>query len=125
MEEIIRVEAVDDIAVCMSEAGAERARLTLVCDMERLHLREAGNDFPGTIGRSIVDDDDFERGILLRQRGADAGGKKERVVVIGNDYGDKRRLVRNHGLLRHPDCPSPFGVPLHICACARISDRPG
>ena len=66
-------------------------------------VREGCSDVGGAIGRAIIDDDEFERLVVLRQDVANGLRQKGLAVVDGHDDGQQRTRVvssmggRGHG----------------------------
>src|SRR5512141_1376962 len=87
-EKIVGVEELNEVTTSDSEPGISRGRrapLRLANNMNSW-VRELGNRSRGVIGRPVVDDDDLEMRIRLRDYRADRLANPLRRIECGNDH---------------------------------------
>jgi hypothetical protein len=53
---------------------------------------QLGNDVAGTVGGSVIDDDNLKIGIILRLQGLNAASNLAFFVTGGHDHTDKRKV---------------------------------
>src|SRR5262249_1342185 len=96
---IISVHKSDDMSRRQREASVAggcrpRVRLTNVTN----HTSKARRDIRGGVGRPIIDDNDLQRGPLLREYASDRLAQ-ESLTIVDRDDGANHQLTGTHGLL--------------------------
>src|SRR5688500_12447965 len=87
--DVIRVEETDDVSGCGCDSGIQRGGLpgiVLINGLYGIALQDAAR----IVGRSIVDHNDFDWHVRLRQHTVQRRREKPPVVVIGDDDSHQR-----------------------------------
>jgi len=93
---VVRIEQCDELAAHVGEAEVPRRRDPTVPLVNVAHRPAITlDDGAGVVGRAVVDDDDLDVGIALRERALDRGADDSRPVVSGDDHAHQSRDARS------------------------------
>src|SRR5713226_4146205 len=89
---ITGIEEAQDFAAARGNSRIEGRALAAIC-LQNRHDAVAitGDDLPGLIRRSIIDDHDLDEGIILMQHAIDGGAKEACIIVIVDEHADQWR----------------------------------